>query len=172
MKDFDEIERLLMPAVSSSPELRERLLRETTRTVRRWKWTRRLVRASALAACYAAGMLTIGAIWQTRPEPETRIVVVREAVETSPKPDVPPLMQSPREMELAAEQRDGSESVKLYLEAGRRYGRDFNDWASAMRCYRNALDLAGRELPAADATNDDWLLAKMKTERRESNGNP
>jgi len=85
----------------------------------------------------------------------------------------PPLeyLPSPRELELAAEQADGAQSARLYLDAGRRYGRDFNDWQSALRCYRNALDLTS-EQPVIDPTNDDWLLVKLKTERRDTHANP
>ena len=76
------------------------------------------------------------------------------------------------QLELAAEQAEGAESARLYFEAGRRYGNDWNDWQSAMRCYRNALDISGAPPAAADPITDDWLLAKLKTERRETHANP
>jgi hypothetical protein len=166
----DDLERLLRPtSPPPTPGLRDRLRAETTRRLRRGRWTWRVAAAATLAACYAGGALTV---WLARPGPE--LVVVEKPVEipagTNPavRPDVP---RSPHDLELAAEQADGTESSLLYLEAGRRYGRDFNDWQSALRCYRNALDLAGGP-PASDPTNDDWLLAKLKTERRETHANP
>ena len=91
---------------------------------------------------------------------------------TGPTPAArPEAPRSPHELELAAEQADGAESARLFLDAGRSYGRDFNNWQAALRCYRNALDLSS-EPPVIDAKNDDWLLTKLKTERRERDANP
>jgi hypothetical protein len=163
----DDIDRLLTPTnLPPTPGLRDRLRAETTRRLRRGRWTWRLAAAAALAACYAGGALSV---WLTRPAPV--VVVIEKPAE---KPTALPPMElprSPHDLELAAEQSDGPERARLYLDAGRRYGRDFNDWQAALRCYRNALDASGEQL-AIDPTNDDWLLTKLKTERRETNANP
>ena len=166
MTDRDDLDRLLIPRdAPPTSGLRDRLRAETTRRLHRGRFAQRLCMAAALAACYLAGATTL---WLARPTPEPRVVVVEKAIEPTPASEP---YRSPRDLELAAEQADGAASARLYLEAGRRYGRDFNDWTSALRCYRNALDLH-TEAPTIDATNDDWLLVKLKTERRETHANP
>jgi hypothetical protein len=174
--DFDHL--LGPPGDSANPQLRDRLREATSRRVSRGPVMRRVALAAALAACYAGGAATM---WLARPaveqvEQTAGVNPAARPEQTAPqepaKPEPrPEPYRSPRQLELAAEQADGVESAKLYFEAGRRYGRDFNDWPSAMRCYRNALDLSS-EQPAIDSKNDDWLLVKLKTERRESHANP
>ncbi len=169
--DFDHL--LGPPDESANPGLRDRLREATSRRVRRGPVLRRVAIVAALAACYAGGAATV---WLARPaaEPVEQTAGGNPAARQEParpEPAKPEPYQSPRQLELAAEQADGAESIRLYFEAGRRYGRDFNDWPSAMRCYRNALDLSS-EQPAIDSTNDDWLLVKLKTERSESHANP
>jgi hypothetical protein len=172
MNDADDVDDALKPAGISAPtKLQERLRELTSRRVRRRSDLRRLAIAAALVACYAAGAATV---WLTRPAPQPVVVVEHVPAEPAqPAPAAPPsaIPQSPRELEIAAERADGAESARLYVEAGRRYGNDWNDWQSALRCYRNALDLAS-ETPVIDQKNDDWLLVKLKTDRRESHANP
>lgn len=166
---IDDLDRLLGPTdASASPDVRDRLRQETSRFVRRRRYGRWMRNAAALAAACAAGAATVA--W-LQPRPEAFVVVIREAVETSRPGSTPDFPPSPRALELAAEQADGAESVRLFLAAGRSYGRDLNDWPSAMRCYRNALDLSDAP-PTLDPDTDDWLLTKLKTERRETHANP
>ena len=164
----DDLDRLLLP-VDGVPTagLRDRLRERTARRVRRRRYARFLRAASIFACCYVAGAATF---WFARPSPEVRVVTIEKVV-TPPEAPPPTVIESPRALELAAEQADGAEGSRLFLEAGRRYGRDWNDWQSALRCYRNALDLSS-EAPVLDAINDDWLLAKLKTQRREIHANP
>lgn len=165
----DDLDRLLGPKdANASPGLRDRLREETARVVRRNRHRRWLRDFAALAASFALGA-TVVALASPRPEPFS--IVIREAVETSRPSSPPEFPPSPRDLELAAEQAEGAERARLYLAAGRSYGRDLNDWPAAMRCYRNALDLTDAP-PALDPTTDDWLLTKLKTERRESHANP
>ncbi len=169
MSDADDLDDLLRPNESSAPpELQDHLRRLTMLRVRRRSYVWRLAFAAALAACYVAGAATVR-LFQTAPQ----TVVVVERIPAEPVQASPPTLQpqSPRDLEIAAEQADGAESAHLFLEAGRRYGNDWNDWQSALRCYRNALDLSS-EVPVIDPKNDDWLLAKLKTDRRESHANP
>jgi hypothetical protein len=165
----DDLDRLLEPKdPPPTPGLRDRLRAETTRRLRRGRWVWRVAAAAALAACYAGGAMTV---WLTRPAPE-RIVVektIEKPAETDPaaRPEMP---RSPHELELAAEQNDGPERGRLYLEAGRAYARVENG-PGALRCYLNARDALG-ELPALDPENDDLWLTIVKTERRTTNANP
>ena len=170
----DDLDHLLGPPHdSSNADLRDRLREATSRRVRRRWVARRFNVVAALVICYAGGALSV---WLTRPAPEMVLDDKTAGVNPAARPYQDPatrqqMLLSPRQLELAAEQADGAESAKLYLEAGRRYGRDFNDWSSAMRCYRNALDVSS-EQPVIDPAKDDWLLVKLKTERRESHANP
>jgi hypothetical protein len=81
------------------------------------------------------------------------------------QPPPVPVPRSPRELELAAEQADGAESVRLFLDAARAFARGA-DWDAALRCYRNALDVSGGNL-AIDPKNDDWLMVTLKLARKE-----
>jgi len=171
MSDADDLDDLLRPqGHSARPELQDRMRRSTMRRVRRRFHVRRLAIAAALAGCYVAGAATV---WLFLSEPRPVVVVERIPAEpVQPERASPPeLPRSPRELEIAAEKADGAESARLYLEAGRRFGNDLNDWPSALRCYRNALDLSS-DAPVVDPKNDDWLLAKLKTDRREDHANP
>jgi len=48
-----------VPVAPSTVELKKRILAKTTRVVRHRRWSRRLAVAAAMAACYAAGVLTM-----------------------------------------------------------------------------------------------------------------
>src|SRR5262245_47568551 len=139
MIESDDIDRLLTPVETvSTPGLRDRLRVESSRHVHRKRWARRTMLAAALAACFGTGMMTMHF---AHPAPAA-VVEYRapHTADTRSTPDasgVPSIiLSSPRALELAAEQTDGADSVRLYFEAGRRYGQDLNDWQSALRCYR------------------------------------
>jgi hypothetical protein len=178
MNDDDELDELLMPAGScASPELRDRLREMTSSHVRlaaisssRRSLVRWLVTAAALAACYVAGGATV---WLIRPTTATAVLVEHEPPKPEPPATISPpeLPQSPRELEIAAEKADGAESSRLFFEAGRRYLSEWKDRQSALRCYRNALDLLP-ETPVIDPRIDDWLLVDLKTDRRREHENP
>jgi hypothetical protein len=158
----DELDRLLTaPVAPASPALRERLRAETTHRLRLRRYTRRLAVAGTLVACYAAGLATVW--WGYRPAAPPLERVTVEVVREQPAPD--PAPRSPREIELAAEQADGAESARLFLDAARAFTRS-SDWDAALRCYRNALDISGGNL-AIDPKNDDWLMVTLKLARKE-----
>jgi len=158
----DELEYLLTPpAAPAARALCERLRADTTRRLRLRRYTRQVAVAGALAACYIAGVASVW--WGYRPAapPPERVVV--EVVREQPAP--PPAERSPRELELAAEQADGAESARLFLDAARAFARS-SDWDAALRCYRNALDISDGNL-AIDPKNDDWLMVTLKLARKE-----
>ena len=170
MTEPDDLDRLLSPtAAAASLAFRARLADSTTRHIRRKVAIQKYVRMAALAASFAAGGLIV---WFARPVPAERIVTVDRIVEVVKLPEAPKLPRSPHELELAAEQADGVEGARLFLDAGRMYGNQFNDWPAAMRCYSNAFDLDPTLVVKTDPTTDDWLLVKLKTDRRERDANP
>jgi hypothetical protein len=62
----------------------------------------------------------------------------------------------------------GPERVRLLLEAGDRYIADHHDLASAVRCYRQALDAAPDDVLEINP-NDNWLVMAMKLDRQKEN---
>lgn len=159
----DDLDRLLTPPVAhAGPALRERLRAETTRRVRLRRRIRGLAFAAALTSSYAAGLATLW--WGYRPAapPPDRVVVEVVRDQLAPPAAAP---RSAHELELAAEQADGAESARLFLDAARAFARGA-DWDAALRCYRNALDVSGGNL-AIDPKTDDWLMVTLKLARKE-----
>jgi hypothetical protein len=170
MNEPDNLEKLLGPTSSEAPfTFRARLRDQTTRQLRRSLAITRVARVAALAASFIAGGATV---WLALPSREPEVVIVERVVEKWKPPEPPPSPRSPHELELAAEQADGVESAKLFLDAGRRYGNYLNDWSAAMRCYRNAFDLNSEVVEKTDPSTDDWLLVKLKTDWRDRHANP
>lgn len=169
MNEADDLEDLLRPPASeSAAAFRVRLREQTARRVRRTVAYRRMGRMAALMAAFVAG----GAcVWLARPAPEVELVFVDRPTLKPSEPEAP-RPQSPHELELAAEQADGAKSAMLFLEAGRLYGGGLNDWDSALRCYRNALELDPTLARKSDPNSDDWLLVKLKNDWRDRDANP
>jgi len=160
----DDLDHLLAPPVSAAdPLLRERMRERTTRSLRRQRQLRRLGIAAALAACYAAGLLTV---WLLRSAPDVAPPGQQARVD-QPRESGPPSVgeQTPQQLEMLAEQADGVESARLYVAAGRKFGRDFAAWDAALRCYRNALDADPDLVNSIDPEHDDWLLVNLKKAR-------
>ena len=113
MNDFDDLDKLLAPPAQNL-ELRGRLRMETSRFVRRQKWGRRIASASALAACYVAGLLAIGAVWQyAAGAGAAPVVIVKEPAEVASEAEAR-RYSGRRTLELAAEQADGAESTSSF----------------------------------------------------------
>jgi hypothetical protein len=139
---------------------------ERTRGVLRWRrrrW-RRTAWAAALAACYAAGVLTMRGL---TPTPPVREVARHPGPAERPQPrreeQAPP--ETPLDEEwLALERGTGQARAELYRRAGDRYLAEDSDAESAVRCYGEALDGARQEDLAVSAA-DSWLLMVIKDAR-------
>ena len=136
--------------------VRQAIFDKTARVVGRSRWLRRVYIAATLAACFTVGVGVGGFSLSTH-------TVERVVVHVQPSSELP-------KMEPAVVQEwkafDAQENrAEFYLAAGRKYLRDSNDYDSALRCYRQALDLAGEE-ELAPSPEDDWLLATLKQSRR------
>jgi hypothetical protein len=163
-------DELLIPRSSSANErLRNELLTRTARRIRFERWARIAIRICVCLALFAAGAATTS--FRPPPEREVVYVPVREEVTPAPKadPEKPKRPRSPVELELAAEQGPvKAESARKFREAGDVYLRDYADYRSALRCYRNFLDSA----EAADLIvnpDDTWLLTSLKRAREQEN---
>jgi hypothetical protein len=167
----DPMDRYLaaLPVASSTAELKERILSKTTRVIRRRRWSRRFAVVATMAACYAAGALTLwpagrhteistssGAVASPRPEPQL-----------STSRSTPAL--SPAQLEWQAiDQRHGG--ADLYRQAGDRYLNEAQDVESALRCYRNALARGSNEALAI-SPDDSWLLVALKSSHSKEESN-
>lgn len=151
-------DRLLAASeVDSAEALRQELFARTTPILRRRRLGRRLAAAAALAACYAAGVLS--ARWLAPPPQAVRQVAV---VERRPRADPKPPEQA-RILEQQA-RADAARRAALFRRAGDLYATEQGDLEAALRCYGRSLD--GR--PAKDLTvspTDHWLLMAIKDAR-------
>jgi hypothetical protein len=152
------------------PELRQAVLAGTTRVLRRRRLARRLAWATALAACFLAGMGTM-LLWQTLEpsEQQAQRLPVSENV-SAKQPETkaaPPTNPEPPLSLVDLEWRafDSRENrAALFFEVARRYLDEMHDYDSAVRCYSQALDAAPKE-QLAIRPNDNWLVMALKEAR-------
>jgi hypothetical protein len=154
--------------------LRERLRRQTLDMIRSRRRRRLVGLVAALAACYVLGLVSTW-LWLPQPAPPVSSAATRPEIppETSPEPHVADLEGDTDVPALVLERRglDAPRSLQaaLFRRAGNRY-LDDGDIASALRCYRLALDLAPeREL--AIVADDSWLLMALKEARLKEKAN-
>jgi hypothetical protein len=157
MHDFtpDPLNELLGPTPPDPARLeavRAGTFARTVRALRRGRLVRRLGRVGALAACYAAGLLTA---WGLSSGPE----------EPPPPEPSPPreLGAGPGALALEARARE-EERSELYRRAGDHYLAEA-DPEGALRCYARALD-AGTEEERSISPEDSWLLMAIKHARQ------
>lgn len=173
----DEGDSLLTPLpAAATPDLKQQILDQTTRVLCRRRLSRRVVRVAALAACYAAGVLTTQ-LWPSAKDNNagSKINEVAKQDREPPaelrapgKEDTP---TEPAELPATALERsvalvDPEQRAELYRQAGDRYLEEDKDVESALRCYRRSLD----ENADADITispDDNWLLMAVKNARME-----
>jgi hypothetical protein len=166
----DDLDTLLGPRpVAADDPMRPLLLARTLQHLRgrrRWK---RLALVAAMAACYLAGVLTVG-LWAPaagadrgkEAEPPSVVEEKRTVVPAPEKRSAPPAPAVVSAFELEWQAVDNSERrAELYRRAGDRYLEEANDVESALRCYRGYLAAA----PPQDwtiSTKDNWVLLVAK----------
>ncbi len=161
------------PALTPGGALKQAVW-QRTRSVLRWRrWLRRSGYAAALAACYAAGLLTMkylpaspatapSALTRTDADPGPPVVTPREEVRPPQPSDENPA--SPVALEWQAVD-SRKQRPDLYRLAGDRY-LEAGDIQSAIRCYRNMLDVAPEEDQRISPQTDNWLLIALKGDRQ------
>lgn len=172
--EMDPISAFLNQTSNETNEnLRLLIQQKTLGIMRRRRWLRRGSWLAGLAACYAAGILTMS-IWP-KPETSQQVVIVSEQDEASqgaptPAPaetKVPSPAPTP-ESALAMEWQALDSTEKrpdLFRLAGDRYLQE-NDIESATRCYRGALEgVSDQDLKIS--VNDNWLLMSLKQAKQE-----
>ncbi len=166
----DPLDGLLRPPPGEADEaLRRRLLERTTRALRRGRRLRVAVWATALAACYVAGVLTMFWLAPRRVE----VVRVQEPPAPVPAPapqsqPVPPAAPPAAPVSAVALEWKAFDSDKprpdVYRQAGDQYLRE-EDPASAVRCYGQSLNGAS-DKDLAISPDDDYLLMVVKEARK------
>ena len=157
----------------TNEKLRQAIQQKTLGVLRRRRWLRRGGWLTGLAACYAAGILTMR-LWPGH-EVHPPVAIAPEQNDASqvhpappPTETKPPTPAQPPESALAMEWQALDSPEKrpdLFRLAGDKYLED-NNLESATRCYRGALD----NVPDQDlkiAVNDNWLLISLKQAKQE-----
>src|SRR5207249_4661177 len=117
--------------------LREAIWRQTSGVLRRRRVVRRGFVLLALAGCYAAGLLTTGAL---RAPQQSVQIVAYHSIQQTPAP-APPRREAESAVALEWQAFDSTAGrAELYRKAGDHYLADLDDVRSAARCYRLALD--------------------------------
>jgi hypothetical protein len=176
----DPLDDLLRPRpIPADDRLRQTVLFQTTRLLRRRRIRKRLLLALAMAACYAAGVLTMRfAMPPATPANPNIPGQVRVPRQRKPVSDASQKRSHYRrpatapEDALALEWRaidNAAKRAELYHRAGDRYLEESNDIPSALRCYRGAL-AAGARKDWKIRANDNWLMmiAKQEYQKEES----
>ena len=162
----DPLEQFLGADFNGPPPaaLQQEVLAKTTHVLRRRRIVRRLAWAGAMAACFVAGMLTMLLV-QGAPQQKVEIVDPGpQAKKQEPEKKLPEPAVSLVELEWRAfDSRDNR--ARLFLEVGHRYFEERQDFDSALRCYRQALDAAPME-ELAVRPDDNWLIAALKEARQ------
>jgi hypothetical protein len=169
----DELDELLSPKPGGErPGMRAELFDRTGRQLARARLVRRLARAAAAVAVFAAGGL---AGWAAKPgrvsvervpsPPEVVAIPVVVPVVTSGEvtsPGSPVVSTHPGKLEQQAELADDpAGAARLYRLAGDAYLNDRQDYRNAARCYRLFLARAG-DAGLSPEPGDTWLLTSLK----------
>jgi hypothetical protein len=145
---------LAAPRRADAGSLRQCVFAATARPLRRRRWLRRGALAAALAACFAAGMLTMRLVAPAAPEPIAR----------GPEPRPQEAPPAPSDKDPAPPPRQEGVAAALFRE-GDHFLNEEGDPAAALRCYTGALN-AGSEDDAKFSPDDNWLLMAIKNARQ------
>jgi hypothetical protein len=161
---FDDL--LAAPRAARDVEvLRQKVLAETNRVLRRRRRVRQFARAAGLAACVALALF--GARWLIAPAPPVPSAVAERPSPPESRPTLADPDLSPVALEWRAFDSPGRQA-ELFRQAGDRYLAAGEDLQAALRCYGNALD-AGSEDDQKPAASDSWLLMAIKDARQKEN---
>lgn len=166
---MDDLDDLLgpKPLPDELAGLRSAVLVDAARVLSRRRWFVRGGRVVMLAACYAAGLGSMG-YWSRTVPPAPSEIIERQAPGQPPSfiPSADPYRNDPPErIEKWAFAQSGEKRAELYRRAGDGYLlRD--DVQAALRCYRRALDAGSAEDLSIRADKDTWLLMSLKMARQ------
>lgn len=155
-------------------DLRERLLRQTTRVVRRRRYLRRAGILVACAGCYLAGLVTV---WMSSTSTPTKTDI---ATSTNNAPNLPAIDKPTKTEKRIARalpqakqtapirnppqlpKREKKSRYESLRELGDSYLIGNGDPAGATRCYQMALRYATPEELAQESEESTWLFRALK----------
>ena len=163
----DPLDALLgVPVAPDRRELRQSLLAETQRLLRRRVRWQHCGRAAVLAACYGAGIVTVRLVPSSTHV--THVPVAADprgsesaAVTARGEPEAP---LSPEALERLGETAEREHRARYFRLAGARYEQS-GDLQSAARCYGHFLNAGTENDLAVSASDDSWLLMALKSDR-------
>jgi hypothetical protein len=173
--EMDPIEAFLSQGSGekTNEKLRQLIQQKTLGVLRRRRWLRRGGWLAGLAACYLAGILTMG-LWP-RPEVNHLVAIAPQQSDDGQSNIVPskgefkqltPVQQSESALAMEWQALDSTEKrPDLFRLAGDKYLQD-NNIESATRCYRGALeDASDQDLKIS--VDDNWLFMSLKQAKQE-----
>jgi hypothetical protein len=178
MMSDDLLDDLLQPPLREAPANVRGVLRDRTARVVRWRRYRRralqlIIAAAAqgaIAAAMVAWLVGAGALtWkeQTPLPPEPPVVQNQEKPRNDPAP-LPDSELTAIALEWKAFDATPEEQATLYFQAAQRYFDNHQDFASALRCYRQAF-VAGPKDWLTVSPSDNWLVMAIKLDCRKEN---
>lgn len=153
----------------SSVKFREVLLERSTAVLRQRRRRGRALSAAGWLVAYAAGLATaflaLGSEQAPPVAPLDRVAqgvapAVDQPSDDAALPDLPPW-----ELERRSASAEEAQRPELLRLAGDRYFNDYADVQSALRCYRQLLDLVPSDQRTFDPS-DNYLLTSLKQARR------
>lgn len=170
----------LSPEAFSLPDapdaLRQTILAQTSRMIRRRRWRGRVMAVGVAAAAYAMGMATMAWISIIDRTPATALVDRIEVAETVSLPVEPEysweetqaaLFSDPEAFTLRVAEAGQEERLWLLKEGGDYYLEVQGDVRVATICYERLLDGLGEAGGIGLRSGDTWLLRGLKTGRME-----
>lgn len=145
--------------------LRQKVLAETNRVLRRRRRVRQFARAAGLAACVALALFGMRRL--ITPTPPTPSGVAERSSSPNARATFSDSDLSPAVLEWRALDSPNRQA-ELFRRAGDRYLAEGEDLQAALRCYGNALD-AGSADDQKPAASDSWLLMAIKDARQKEN---
>lgn len=160
----------LVPKASADIDtrpLREAVLAQTTRVIRRRRWVRRGAIGTALVLCYVAGLGTMRAWMNVSPATEPILIAAapEEPDENAPKVVAESTNVQTENKHVASEpERPRRSRFDIICEMSDRYLYRDADTDAAIRGYRRALRIATPEELEIRPQKDSWLLMALKQE--------
>ncbi len=179
---FDENEPLLENGILPSgawraavaPEgLRAALLARTCAELRGRARRRRMLLGGAVAAAYAAGIITAVLAFGGTPESPGTTPELSGVAHSASLPETPPtgpvfsrdLLNDPEQFALLLGRSSREQQAALLKAAGNTYLNEFGNVEHAVRCYRRLLSLEPPEDGVPTNLDDSWLLRSLKQAR-------
>lgn len=160
------------PFPANAEKLRQTVLLQTTRLLRRRRRFKQLALVAALAACYVAGLATLRLALPPPVDDRGNQEVIVQGTDVDPQPPAvvegatePPADAPARVWEHWGELASPDKRAHVYRMAGDRYLDEAGDLAAALRCYTRSVEETPPEAVSI-SPDDNWLLMALKEARQ------